>query len=86
MIIGSVIDFAGAHTAQPLAALPLTDAACPLRVLCARPSPVRRVSIERAHGVRPYGGFYRGDPVDGHGAPGRRALRVRIAHGRVRRM
>ena len=29
----------GAHTAQPLAALPLTDAAYPLRVVCARPPP-----------------------------------------------
>ncbi len=44
----------GAHTAQPLAALPLTDAAYPLRVACARPSPVRRMSIEQAHNVRPY--------------------------------
>ncbi len=56
----------GAHTAQPLAAPPLTDAAYPLRVACARPSPARWVSIERAHNVRPYmrytnrhGGIYR---------------------------
>ena len=44
----------GAHTAQPLAALPLTDAAYPLRVLCAWPSPVQWVLGGRAHNVRPY--------------------------------
>ncbi len=53
----------GAHTAQPLAALPLTDAAYPLRVLCARSIDTHRTGEGRAHTVRPYICFHEPRPM-----------------------
>ena len=53
----------GAHTAQPLAALPLTDAAYPLRVLCARSIDAHCTGEGRAHDVRPYTCFHEPCPM-----------------------
>jgi hypothetical protein len=64
----------GTHTAQPLAALPPTDAAYPLRVPRACLSPVRRASIEQAHNVRPYAWYTETSPgsTAAFAAPGQR--------------
>ena len=64
----------GTHTAQPLAALPPTDAAYPLRVVCARPHPGRRASIEQAHQVRPDARYTETSPgsTAAFAAPGQR--------------